>query len=234
MKMKNKKADQIAAKKKHLDNLKSARRKAKNLERSAPSLEEKPTILIVCEGKNTETSYFRQFRLSSAKIVAIGEGYNTVSLVKRAMMLSKEAEYDEVWVVFDKDDFKAQDFNNAIVMANGLNFRIGYSNQAFEYWLLLHLSDHQGGGMHRDDYCTSINKCLKEFDIEYDGNGSKIVDEDFFDILTGTDDKTGIPRMVLAITRAERNYKLFTHESPASEESSTTVFVLAKEILKYI
>lgn len=46
-----------------------------------------PTILIVCEGENTEPSYFEQFKLTSATI--IGEGYNAVSLVKQAEKLSK-------------------------------------------------------------------------------------------------------------------------------------------------
>lgn len=59
MKMKNKKAEQIAAKKKHRESLKSNRRKEITLERTEPSKLERPTILIVCEGENTEPSYFR-------------------------------------------------------------------------------------------------------------------------------------------------------------------------------
>lgn len=59
MKMKNKKADQIAAKKKHIEGLKKSRRNEPILEREQPSKLEKPTILIVCEGQNTEPSYFR-------------------------------------------------------------------------------------------------------------------------------------------------------------------------------
>jgi len=234
MKMKDKKALQIEAKKKHLENLRASRRKQSKLTRKKPELVENPAILIVCEGKNTETSYFKHFRLASAKIFAIGEGYNTISLIRRAEQLSKENAYDEVWVVFDKDDFKAQDFNNAILIAKGLNFKVGYSNQAFEYWLLLHLSDHQGGGMHRKDYCSTINHLLKEFSIEYDGEGSKLIDDDFFDVLNGVDKKTKMPRISLAIDRAERNYSKFSHKSPATEESSTTVFLLAKELIKYI
>ena len=78
--MKNKKAEQ----KKKRDELKAQRRVAKSLERNIPSINEKPTILIVCEGKNTEPSYFNNFKLSSATVKSIGEGYNTISLVKRA------------------------------------------------------------------------------------------------------------------------------------------------------
>ncbi len=234
MKMKNKKIEQIEAKKRHRESLRASRKKGSLLERKAPEIEEIPTILIVCEGKNTEPSYFKQFRLTSAKIVPIGEGFNTISLVQRAIAISEKCQYDQVWVVFDKDDFKSEDFNNAINIAKASKFKVGYSNQAFEYWLLLHLSDHQGGSMHRDEYNSSINKFLKEFGIEYDGKGSKKVEEDFFDILMGTDKNTGISRMQLAIDRAERNFNYQEHENPSKAESSTTVYILAREIQKHM
>lgn len=111
MKMKDKKAEQIASKKKHREQLKNRRRQEASIERPEPIKVEKPTILIVCEGKNTEPSYFRKFKLSTATIKAIGEGYNTISLVNRAYQLSNEKEYDQVWCVFDKDDFSLEDFN---------------------------------------------------------------------------------------------------------------------------
>ena len=88
--------------------------------------------------------------------------------------------------------------------------------------------------MHRKDYCDAINKELKKYDIEYDGRGNKLISDDFFDLLMGIDDKHGISRMELAIRRAERNYNQFNHDSPAMEESSTTVFKLVNEIKKYI
>lgn len=133
MKMKDKRANQIAQKKKHLENLKKSRRIEPILDRNEPSKLEKPTILIICEGKNTEPSYFRQFKLSTATIKPIGEGFNTVSLVNRAIQLSKEKPYEQVWCVFDKDDFSNNDFNSAIQIAEAENFGVAYSNQAFEY-----------------------------------------------------------------------------------------------------
>lgn len=234
MKMKNKKAEQIAAKQKHLDNLKAKRRQEPQLERNEPNKIEKPTILIVCEGENTEPSYFRQFRLSSATIKAVGEGYNTISLVQRAVALAQEKEYDQVWCVFDKDDFSANDFNNAIVLAENNNFGVAYSNQAFEYWIILHLDDHQGGGMHRRDYHNKINSLLKPFNLSYDGTNSKIITEELFELLDGIDSKTKKERKVLAIERSKRNYEYFEHTNFAIEESSTTVFRLVEELIKYI
>jgi hypothetical protein len=234
MKMKNKKAEQKAVKQKHLEQLKALRRKEPSLERPAAELTEKPSILIVCEGENTEPSYFNQFRITSAKVKSVGEGYNTVSLVNRALALSQQGNYDQVWCVFDKDDFSDDDFNSAIQIALANNFGVAYSNQSFEYWLILHFNDHQGGGMHRDNYNDKINEHLKPFKIKYDGNGTKLIEEDFFELLDGIDDKTTRKRAELAIGRAERNCNHFDHTNPAREESSTTVFRLVRELMKYL
>ena len=234
MKMKNKKTEQIADRQKHRELLKTKRRVEPDLGRAVAKLTEKPSILIVCEGQNTEPSYFNQFRISSATVKSIGEGYNTVSLVNRAVQLANHPKkYDHVWCVFDKDDFSENDFNDAIRKAQEQNFGIAYSNQSFEYWLILHFDDHQGGGMHRNDYNEKINKMLKLFHVIYDGTGNKTITENFFELLDGTDEKTGQKRVDLAIARAERNYNRYDHINPAQEESSTTVFRLVKELLKY-
>lgn len=237
--MKNKKADQITAKNKHKYLLKTNRRKAPILHRNKPSRIERPTILIVCEGENTEPSYFRQFRLSSATVKPVGEGYNTTSLIKRAIQLSEEKSYDQVWCVFDADPNpdnpkQSQNFNSAIKLAVKNGFGIAYSNQAFEYWIILHLEDHQGGGMNRSEYHRKINSLLKPFRLSYDGENSKYITEEIFELLDGIDGKTGIERKILAISRAIRNYNLFDHTNPAMEESSTTVFRLVEELLKYL
>lgn len=234
MKMKDKKAEQKAAKQKHIEKLKAQRRKEPNLERPIAQLIEKPSILIVCEGENTEPSYFNQFRITSAKVKSIGEGYNTVSLVNRALVLKNQGNYNQVWCVFDKDDFDDNDFNNAIQIAEANNIGVAYSNQSFEYWLILHFNDHQGGGMHRVSYNVKINEHLKPFNVTYDGNGTKLIEADFFELLDGVDDKTNMKRVQLALYRAERNYKLFDHINPAKEESSTTMFRLVSELLKYV
>ncbi len=243
MKMKDKKAAQIEGKQKHLAELatvKARRRAEPSLERVAPTKTEKPTILIVCEGKNTEPSYFRQFKLTSATIKAIGNGFNTISLVKEAIKYSKKKKvsgnlmYDKVWCVFDKDDFSDNDFNRAIKFAKKNKLEVAYSNQAFEYWLILHFKDHQGGGMNRNEYDKTINDYINPLGSTYDGEGSKTVSEDFFEILDGIDKATKRPRINLAISRAKRNYNLLTHASPATEESSTTVFKLVEEILKFV
>lgn len=232
--MKDKKFEQIAAKKRHKEQLKAKRRTEPNFERVEPLLVQKPTFLIVCEGENTEPSYFSQFRLSTATIKPVGEGYNTVSLVNRAITLANEKFYEQVWCVFDKDDFSNNDFNDAIAIAEANNFGIAYSNQSFEYWITLHIDNHQGSGMHRDDYNSKINLLLKPYDLLYDGVGSKIITDEIFELIDGIDNKSKKERKILAIERAKRNYNQFDHSNPAIEESSTTVFRLVEELLKYV
>lgn len=88
--------------------------------------------------------------------------------------------------------------------------------------------------MHRDEYNDKLNKSLKEFNISYDGKKSKIVTEEIFELLDGIDEKTGKERKILAIERAEKIYDRLDHNNPANEESSTTVFWLVRELLKYL
>jgi hypothetical protein len=236
MRRKDKESSQAEQKIRQLEERKAAklkRRGAPELEREG---EEKPIhqdFLIVCEGKNTEPSYFNQFKLASATIEALGKGNNTLACVRHAQQLSKKKKYDQIWCVFDKDDFPNKDFNDAIKMAETNGFYVAYSNMSFEYWMILHFDDHQGGGMHRSRYDEVINKHLKPFGIEYEGEDTKLITEDIFDVLMSKDPRNGADRVKLAIDRAERNYDLFDHSSPAIEESSTTVFRLVKELLKY-
>lgn len=88
--------------------------------------------------------------------------------------------------------------------------------------------------MHRKQYNKKINELLKPFKIIYDGNGSKLISEEFFELLNGIDSKLSKKRVELAIIRAERNYNQLVHINPAKEESSTTVFKLVRELMLYI
>ncbi|MBK7669316.1 MAG: RloB domain-containing protein [Sphingobacteriaceae bacterium] len=97
-------------------------------------------MLIYCEGKNTEPSYFKHFKLASVTINSFGEGKNTLSLVERAKQIydesKKNKKYDAVWCVFDADPKpdnpnQLKNFNAAVVKAKKYGFKVAYSNQAF-------------------------------------------------------------------------------------------------------
>jgi hypothetical protein len=229
-----------------------------NLERQAPILLEAAKILIVCEGKNTEKSYFEQFRrvlrYSNITIEVIPaptgikpRGTDPKTIVAKAKKIQvsekqKGTPFTKVWCVFDHDPLpsnpkKSVNFNNYIKKAESLGFGVAYSNQAFEYWLLLHFENHLGS-LHRSSYYDKINGYLNLLGLVYDKD-SKLISEEIFETLQVViDAKTGKTRQDLAIERAESILNKWKDEdpsraNPAKEESSTTVFQLVEELIKY-
>jgi hypothetical protein len=93
MKMKDKRADDKLKKetvKRQLEENKKRRRIETNLDRNNDVISEKSKILITCEGKNTEKDYFDKFKNPSLTLEVIGEGDNTISLVKKTIAKIKE------------------------------------------------------------------------------------------------------------------------------------------------
>ena len=184
------------------------------------------TMLIVCEGKNTEVDYFDKFQIPGITIVPVGTGLSTTKLVhevegikERELKRKKLKKFDEIWVVFDKDN--NNDFEEAITFAKTLKYKIAYSNQAFEYWFILHFDDHQGGAMPRTDYAEKINEHLKPYGIVYDSK-SKHVSDEMFDILMAF--------LQDAYDRASRLLVTKKKQSREFEESITTVHYLIHSI----
>jgi hypothetical protein len=179
----------------------------------------------VCEGENTEPDYFNAFRLTSANIKAVGQGINTVSLVQKALRIREEErkkgrEYDQCWVVFDKDDFPDNDFNRAIALAQSNGMNAAYSNQAFEYWFLLHFNLFQGP-MHRNQYAEKLNGLLGVPYSKEAGFAGQV-----FRVLADKQEQ--------AIRNAKAVMRQMENVSPAQAESSTTVHLLVEELNKYI
>lgn len=113
-------------------------------------------ILIVCEDENTEPYYFRKIKKDfpddTVYLKEIGTGLKPKGIVARAVKerddLSEEIKksLDEVWIVFDRDDEGKNaktlvSFNEAWALAESEKMNIAFSNEVFELWLLLHLSD---------------------------------------------------------------------------------------------
>lgn len=151
-------------------------------------------ILIVCEGEKTEPNYFKCFNIpkNTGQIITVGTGFNTLALVEEAQRIvidsppSIEIDYDEAWVVFDKDDFRPSDFNSAIIGCsemkgkNGkkIQFHAAWSNQSFELWYSLHFK-YDETAHHRDNYISFLNskfnyqKNMKDIRTELGKNGGK-------------------------------------------------------------
>ena len=126
----------------------SSRRERKEI------LEGKKVFFLYC-GKETEPNYFRYYL---GKLVDFwnqqSEGlthfsYDDLSYPKSPKEMVEEAkrridkgDYDEVYVVFDKDDYLDDEFNNAIdqiasMSSNDLHCYPLWSNQCIELWFIL-------------------------------------------------------------------------------------------------
>ena len=109
--------------------------------------------LIVCEGTETEPRYFEGMKVAlgpangrKVAVVVRGSGRYTLDLFGYAEDLCRYAPetFDHVWLVFDKDDFPATEFDlverrcqNA--SSPSCTFHALWSNPCFGIWPLLHL-----------------------------------------------------------------------------------------------
>ena len=118
-------------------------------------------FLIVCEGEKTEPNYFKSFPNKSGKIIYDikfdGGGISTLKVVEKAIELRDKSaiKYDRVWAVFDKDSFKPNSFNSAILKGESHDIRCAWSNEAFELWYLLHFHN-RITAMSRTEYKKAI------------------------------------------------------------------------------
>jgi hypothetical protein len=126
--------------------------------RQPPFRDPKPTILIVCEGKNTEPQYLDGFRkachnprvkIQVAKehgdpkyLVETAKDYMKAASVRAVREKDDNLAYDSVWCVFDIDDHERVGEAKEMARDNGIDLAI--SNPCVELWLILHFRDNPG------------------------------------------------------------------------------------------
>jgi hypothetical protein len=175
-------------------------------------------VLVVCEGATTEPNYFEKFpKADVAKIDVVGAGANTDSLVELAIELMRDAigrgePYNEVWCVFDRDSFSAQQFNRALQLA-GHHIHVAVSNQCFELWYLLHFC-YLDTGVRRKDYIKKLSKHLR---VLYRKNSTAMYD-------------TLLDKQAAAIRNAERLLECYCPHNPEKADPSTTVHKLVRRL----
>lgn len=188
-------------------------------------LEEKKYYLVVCEGKRTEPNYFNYYQSilpkNTAVLQVIGEGAETIRVVEKAISVKKERAddpinpaFDEVWAIFDKDDFPDRNFNEAIELANRNGINSGFSNESFELWYVLHFN-RLDAQLHRTAYIKILSEKLG---YAYAKNDGRIPE----DIRNKGDVK-------LAIKRAEELDQLHEGKTAAKSCPSTKVHILIKQ-----
>ena len=95
------------------------------------------------------------------------KGDNTVNLFNRAVkdVARSNNVYKHVWLVFDKDDFPAENFDHTVELCEAegteeTRYHPIWSNQCIELWFLLHFMFLQSD-LHRDEYWPKLSECLK-------------------------------------------------------------------------
>lgn len=197
------------------------------------------SFLIVTEGECTEPNYFLGIqRLISKNIGGIvdvvetpmidihGKGTSTMKLLEDTSKIIKNAKimYQNIWVVFDKDDF--YDFDEAIIAGESKGYNIAWSNQAFEYWLYLHFS-YSDSALHRKEWEEKLNDLFRK---NYLGNGKyEKNNECLFELL---DSFGGTSVAIKHAKRRMADYKKSC--KPSDYNPGTTVYKLVEILLDYL
>lgn len=129
--------------------------------------------LIVCEGTKTEPNYFKGLKqnlppgvVEFVDLAVYGIGRDPSSVVDEAYKKRQHLErngrtIDEVWAVFDRDNFPGQNFNSGIFKGQSVGVNCAWTNESFELWYLLHFQFFQNG-MSRNDYQKLIERELSQ------------------------------------------------------------------------
>lgn len=194
------------------------------------TIPERKYYLIVTEGERTEPTYFNYFKALLPKhlvetINVHGEGDNTINIIEKAIALRAQRKkntvlpgYDEVWAVYDKDDFPAARFNLLVKLAAEHKIESGHSNQSFELWYVLHFQFLQTA-LNRADYTKILSKILKR---KYRKNDVTVIKALF--------EKGDVRQAIAWAKQLEENS---FGKTPSDACPTTRVYVLVERLLAY-
>jgi len=194
--------------------------------------------LIVTEGVKTEPAYFQaikdiinaQYR-EKVHLDIYGEGSNTLSLFEKAKKraYANPNGYKHVWVVYDTDDFPAENIDKMVVLCKQATeeakgetvYHAIWSNQCIELWFLLHFSYMQSD-LHRNQYWSKLSECLESISAgAYEKNR-----DDMYIVLN--------PYMDCAIANAKRLDKVNLGKLPSKAAPGTKVYELIEKLRPYL
>lgn len=193
--------------------------------------------LIVCEGEETEPNYFEGIKKKiDAKyrrkidVEIDGTGRNTESLVRYALRIKtlSTLPYDKVWVVFDRDDFSPEQFNNAIIKAKDNDLQVAWSNVAIELWFVLHF-DYLDSAIGRDQYIEKLHGYFSKHKIN-NGRYEKNL-ENTFDVFN---EIGNVEEAILRSKKLHQHHEEMGIVTDALKNPCTTVHELVEELLQYI
>lgn len=195
---------------------------------------------IFCEGEQTEPLYFDGFKRliednpvyrNMVQIHIEPHVGNTVGIIRYAHKYVTEEKIakGQIWCVYDKDDFPADDFNAAQHLSDTLSksnpdlqYHAAWSNECIEYWFILHFAYYDSNN-HRSEYIRFLNEKFQELGLEKYQKNLK----DIFNILM----EKGNPK--LAIRYAKKIFKQSKGKNPSDIAPGTRVYELVEELAKY-
>lgn len=218
--------------------------KKRREERKKRKYEDRPvntnSFLIVTEGEKTEPLYFKGLQkkiqekmggridiIENPVIDILGKGCSTKKLIEVTEKLVKDSKimYQNIWVVFDKDDF--EDFDEAIQLGKEKGYEVAWSNQSFEYWLYLHFK-YSISALHRQDWSKKLSGIFKQSKL---GGGTYHKNyEDIYD-LVNVDDGVNT-----AIRNAKKRMEEFDEKKniPSQFDPGTMVYKLVESLKQYL
>ena len=177
-------------------------------------------FLILCEGSKTEPNYFRAFPTAANVIDIEVDGLacdpkklTRAAIDRKTMSDADGTPYDQIWCVFDRDDWPVTLFNQAFEDARNNGIEVAYSNEAFELWYLLHFN-YYDTACSRTDYKRRLSTLLVK---TYQKN-----DPGMYSVLGA--------RQQTEIRNADRRLSQYTPPHPADDNPSTTVHRLVREL----
>ena len=199
---------------------------------------ELPYVFIACNGQETEPNYIKgiakevnnylfdkyfNYKRKKEFIKVKGYEHNTLSLL-RYVQKQVEEEFPEaqtVWLVYDKDDFPNDNFDNTEKSAKReykkRKYKVAWSNECFELWFVLHFQ-YLEADIGRKKYIEILKKYIPEYEKNIKNMYEKLKDK--------TSD---------AIKRAEKLYNKYDTNLPPSQKCpATRMYELIKELNKYL
>ncbi|MGR4042510.1 RloB family protein [Pseudomonas sp. 910_21] len=170
---------------------------APSLKRSVQTIDPKVEIYIVCEGKNTEPTYFEScanyYGNGLVKVKPLPGAGVPLTIVQTAKDLKEKLtdsrnkqkiknSFDScfrVWAVFDRDEHP--EVERALAIAAESKIDVGFSNPCFEIWPLLHLIEYGS-----QDGRHAVQKRLSSEMPNYDHERAAIIDFDLIKENFGT------------------------------------------------
>lgn len=184
--------------------------------------------LIITDGEKTEVNYFNGLKNSlpddykdkiSIKVIKSESPHTLIGDAKKCIEENKFNGYEEIWLIFDRDEVKG--FDDIIIQAECNGYNVGWSNPCIEIWFLSYF------GMNPIHY--NSKQCIGDFKEVF----KKIVEKNYkkndtniYHLLR----KFGDEEKAIEISKNRYNNYLNDHEKTSNMHGATRVFEVVEEI----